>query len=350
MGMGDGWSAGRTSSSQLPGVDRKGFLADRISIPFIAMLASALFAGGFSGSGFSAVDGVSPGQRLSIEASYRMSVTELSGLALVSEDTAEIGFLAVGDSDYQIVRFSQTLPSGAPDIRTLDVSGPVDGHAGESSQWEAIAFDGRGNACLLAEVTAQIRCLDKDLVKPVGSFRLDPATIHGLDKSWQAEPNSRGEGMILLRRGHVLLLKEKKPSLLVEFGPAGEGAIGYGSETFLGPGEAFAFPAQGRLVALKVWEFAESLSKLARDGSDITLGPDGRVYLLSDESAVVIRLEGRLKPEEAKVRESAYWKLPKEMVKPEGLAIDQEMRPWIVLDQKREDRPSLFRLSPITAP
>ncbi|MDD5579890.1 MAG: SdiA-regulated domain-containing protein [Methylobacter sp.] len=345
--MGNGRNAGTSCSFQLMRIDGKNI---RESTKFMVMLASALFAGSFSGIGFSVVDGLQPGQRLSIETSYQMLVTELSGLALVLEDAPEIDFLAVGDSDYQIARFSRTLSSGTPNIRALDASSLVDGKTHEFSQWEAIALDGLGNVCLLAEVTAQVRCLDKDLSKQVASFQLDPTTLHNLNKSWQAEPNSRGEGMILLRQGHVLLLKEKKPSLLVEFGPENEGAIGYSSETFLKPGKAFTFPAKGRLVALKVWEFAESLSKLAKDGSDITLGPDGRVYLLSDESALLIRLEGKLKPEEVKVRESAYWKLPKEIVKPEGLAIDQELRPWVVVDQKRENRPSLFRLSPITAP
>jgi hypothetical protein len=64
----------------------------------------------------------------------------------------------------------------------------------------------------------------------------------------------------------------------------------------------------------------------------------------------LIRLEGRLKPEEVKVRESVYWTLPKEIVKPEGLVIDRDMHPWIAVDQKREDRPSLFHLSRITVP
>jgi uncharacterized protein YjiK len=126
--------------------------------------------------------------------------------------------------------------------------------------------------------------------------------------------------------------------------------MGGGPDTFLAPEEAFVAPAHDRLVALKVWEFSKSLAALAKDASDMTVGPDGRIYMLSDESAVLIRLEGHLKADEAKVRESAFWKLPGEIVKPEGLVIDKAMRPWVAVDRKQTDRPNLFRLMPIESP
>jgi hypothetical protein len=180
------------------------------------------------------------------------------------------------DQDAEQTAQFTALLSGPQGLKAqIDAAGLVSVHANEPSQWETVAADGQGNPCLLAEVSAGVRCLDKDLKRLLASFRLDPSVIGELDKSWREEPNSRGEGMILLQRGHLLVLKEKKPSLLVEFGPKREGAIGYGPDTFLKQGEAFVYPVQGRLVALKVWEFAGSLSKLARDGSDITLGRMG---------------------------------------------------------------------------
>ena len=43
----------------------------------------------------------------------------------------------------------------------------------------------------------------------------------------------------------------------------------------------------------------------------------------------------------------AYWKLPADLKKAEGLIIDADMRPWISIDIKQKDKPNLFRLSPI---
>ena len=118
--------------------------------------------------------------------------------------------------------------------------------------------------------------------------------------------------------------------MLVEFGPEGDSPIGYGPAAFLQDNEEFAglktdseepivyranraiFPVQRRLVALKTWEFSERLRELAMNASEITLGPDGSVYLLSQESAILIRLQKILKPDEEKVSldRGAYWKLP----------------------------------------
>ena len=291
-----------------------------------------------------------PDQTLTVQVPYRIPIAEVSGLALVSRDSASVDIYAVGDSSYVIGRVTLEGPLGAARIDEVDATHLLGGNAAKASQWEAVAADGRGRLCILAEVDARVSCFGEDLKTLSASFNLDVSGLESLAESWEKEKNSRGEGMILLKGGHLLLLKEKRPSLLVEFGPQGEPPIGYGEDTFLAPGEAFAHPAQNRLVALKVWEFSTSLAALAEDASDLTVGPDGRVYLLSDESAVVIRLEGRLKGDEAKVRDSASWKLPKEIVKPEGLVIDGELHPWVAVDSKHRNAPNLFRLMRIESP
>ena len=137
----------------------------------------------------------------------------------------------------------------------------------------------------------------------------------------------------------------------------GDAPMGYGADTFLQEGEAFAglhagqptASVQRRLVALKAWTFSEHLGKLATDASDLTLGPDERVYMLSQESSVLIRLEKTLRPDEDKVGtdHDAYWNLPAGIDKAEGLVIDDQMHPWIGIDIKQTNKPNLFRLSPI---
>lgn len=322
-----------------------------------ACLVTLLLLGASVGTALANPDAPTPeapaarsGQTLSVEARYRIPIPEVSGLAQVPRDSPGIDVYAVGDSSYRIGRVVLDAPSDSARIDTIDATQLFGGNNTAPSQWEAAATDGRGRLCVLAEVSSHVSCFAEDLQTLSASFTLDPSNLKNLKKLWNKDPNSRGEGMILMKQGHLLLLKEKKPSLLVEFGPAGESPIGYGPDTFLAPGEEFVRPTQNRLVALKAWAFSKHLAALAKDASDLAVGPNGRLYMLSDQSAIVIRLEGRLKPEQAEVHASAAWKLPAEIVKPEGLVIDKEMHPWVAVDHKEEDQPNLFRLIRIESP
>ena len=122
-----------------------------------------------------------------------------------------------------------------PDIRVQDAAYALGKHAGNASQWEAVAVDGKESVCMLSETHAEITCHGHRLRHAKGVFTLDVSGIPALDSAWKAQPNSRGEGMLLMKKGHVLVLKEKKPSLLIEFGPEGDQPVGYGPDTFLGP-------------------------------------------------------------------------------------------------------------------
>jgi hypothetical protein len=323
-----------------------------------------------------------PGRELAIMDSYNLPLAEVSGLARIPAPSTNAGksgidLYAVGDASYQVVRFHMGSVNGAssarqePDIRVQDVAHALDRHPGNASQWEAAAVDGKGSVCMLSETHAEIACMDAGLHHAKGRFTLDASGIPVLASAWKEQPNSRGEGMLLMKKGHVLVLKEKKPSMLIEFGPEGDQPMGYAPDAFLEAGEEFAglgessnspvyrasqvAPARElpppRLVALKAWEFSDRLHELAPDASEIALGPDGRVYLLSEENATLIRLEKTLKPGERKVgmERGAYWRLPRGMDKAEGLVIDDSMHPWIGIDIKQANRPNLFRLSPIEA-
>lgn len=310
----------------------------------------------------------SPQKRLAIMERYNVPIAELSGLARVrptADETEKLKFYGVGDADYNVARI-RINASGDAGIQLEDIAHMVGKHAKDEFQWEAIAADGNDTVCMLSEKRGEIACLDNDLQEDRGSFSLDVSTIGFVESAWKARPNSRGEGMILMKKGHVLVLKEKQPSMLIEFGPEGDAPMGYGADTFLQEGEAFLglrmdnqkpvyragqpTPSiRRRLVALKAWAFSEQLEKLATDASELTLGPDGRIYMLSQESAVLVRLEKTLKPREDKVGadHGAYWKLPAGMEKAEGLVIDDQMHPWIGIDIKQTDKPNLFRMSPI---
>jgi hypothetical protein len=314
-----------------------------------------------------------PRRELEIANSYRIPIAEVSALARVRSLSTEtrkssggVDLYAVGDSSHEVVRFRIADPADEPDIQVHDIATTLGRHENNASQWEAVATDGKNTVCMLSETHAEISCLDTRLQRVRARFNLDVSGIAGLDSAWKEQPNSRGEGMLLMKKGHVLVLKEKKPSMLIEFGPEGDQPIGYGPDTFLEPDEAFAGltgssgqpvyranrsgePAPSALVALKTWEFSDRLRELASDASEISLGPDGRVYLLSQESATLIRLEKTLKPGERKagMEHGAYWRLPQGMDKAEGLVIDDGMHPWVGIDIKQIGRPNLFQLSPI---
>jgi hypothetical protein len=44
----------------------------------------------------------------------------------------------------------------------------------------------------------------------------------GFGREWGADDNARGEGLLLMARGHMLVAKQKDPVCLIEFGPAGD--------------------------------------------------------------------------------------------------------------------------------
>lgn len=327
----------------------------------LALAVCVWILGGLADAAFSApIEPAESGKakrELIVTDRYNVPLAELSGLAIARAVKATSGaagldsirLYAIGDASYDVARLIINSSSGHVGI-SLSNAAPVLGkRGGNASQWEAITTDNLDIICMLAEKQSEVSCLDLSLRKDLGTFKLDVSGIERLDLVWEDRPNSRGEGMILMKNGHVLILKEKQPSMLIEFGPKGDLPMGYGPDTFLGHGEAFALTSSKYWVALKTWEFSDRLGELASDASEITLGPDGRLYLLSQESSTLIRLEKVLKADEARITvdHDAYWKLPAEIKKAEGLIIDADMRPWIGIDIKQKDKPNLFRLSPI---
>ncbi len=279
--------------------------------------------------------------KLGIDTSVEVGVPEVSGLALVTHGSAAI--YAVGDATYRIARIS--VGADPPRIEEFDAAPSFRG-SGIASQWEAVADGGRG-LCVLAETTARVWCFDQDLHRVVTSFALDVSAPPDLAAAWAKEPNSRGEGLVLLRRGHVLVLKEKKPPLVVEFGPAGDAPLGFTADAVLAANTPFDAPENGTLAVLAAWRFSDALQAFVTDGSELAVGPDHRLYLLSDESRMLVRLQRELRPGVHEVNADTCWRVPKELAHPEGLVIDAEMRPWIAVDEKKTSRPNVFRMRAI---
>ncbi len=256
-----------------------------------------------------------------IARSYALPIKELSGLA-VRADATGVELLAIGDKNDTLVRARWHHHELREVSSTqLDIAG--------NGQWEGIAADASGRVFLLRETPPSIVVMSAGLDAVVAELKLDAdARVEG----WTSEENSRGEGLIVLSNGHFLIAKEKKPPLLVEFGPAGEPATGV-TEALLAGAPTLA--SSGTLVPLAIWAIDESL---ATDISDLFVG-EGILFALSDDSRVILEFELPRPGEELVHRERS--KLPEEVDSPEGLVV-LEGRPVVGIDQKKLGVDNLF--------
>ncbi len=277
------------------------------------------------------------GQDIVVEGVLDVPLREVSGLTLLTTEGRQ-RLVAVGDHTPQLALADVASDGSLGDWSMVDPRG-FDGPAEHApdAQLEAVAADSAGLLLLLAEEPSRIHVVDLDARRVVTSFRLDVSGLAGLAEAWDADPSSRGEGLLLLSGGHLLVAKEKHPPGLVEFGPAGDQPYGVTSDSLLG-GAEFLLPSDGRLDALGWWPMPEGGGP--DDLSEITVDADGGVYLLSDQSASVSRLRLPLRPGETLVVES-FFEIPKKakkIGKTEGLAVLGDGRLFIAGDRPEAGR------------
>lgn len=256
---------------------------------------------------------------LAIARTFSIPIAEVSGLA-IRDVTGRLELLAIGDATAELAR--ATLTGGVPERWTVTrLAGVEDG---KGSQFEAVAADLDGRIVVLRE-------------SPVALLRLDEAGTHvecELDRdltgdpSWydvaRDDPNSLGEGLAFGPSGEVVLAKEKHPSALL----------------------------LGRIRGLTAvlerhWLLSHDLTEMVGDVSDLTFGPDGRIYLLSDRSGVIVRVSEGWQQAET-ISADAVWELPKVVEKAEGLVLLPDGRPMVAVDRKKA-KDNLHLLEPALA-
>ncbi|MBX3211901.1 MAG: SdiA-regulated domain-containing protein [Labilithrix sp.] len=281
--------------------------------------------------------------RIETVAATPLPIVEVSGLGQrrVSGVTE---YLAVGDASTTLVSFSVEPGDHVADVRTHDLSRLFGKRA---SQWEAVAGDGAGRVFVLAESTDTLSVIAPDLTRVTHRFRIAIPKKHELAAAWKAEANSRGEGLVLLSNGHVLVAKEKRPSAVVELGPKGSVAEGYRPELALGD-RAFPLPEEGDgdLVPLAHWLLKDKDTRLLGDVSDLAVDAEGRLFLLSDQGRAVARVERTLDVGESKIDLKAVYSLPPRVAKPEGLTF-ADGRAFVATDGKDVRADALFALEPL---
>lgn len=312
----------------------------RALLPLLFLSAAAVACAGSTGSDESAEGAadLSSG-KAAVEASAALPLNEVSGLG-VRTVNGKPQYLAIGDSSTTLVTFNVGAEGTPTSVKSNDLSAIF---PDSNSQWEAVAGDSSGHVFIESEGEATISVLSTDL-KLQHLIHLTVPKDNPLSSSWDRDDNSRGEGMLLLSNGHILIAKEKGPPALMEFAPKGEAAAGYSPALALKG--AFEYPSgsESEFVAVKNWELKSSVARLIGDISDLTLDADGAIMLLSDQSRAIARIEKELSVDEEKVDLKAIWNLPRQVDKPEGLQLING-KPIVSCDLKKATDISFFSIS-----
>lgn len=255
---------------------------------------------------------------------------EVSGLALSGGR-----ILAIGDHDP--VLFRAAPGPFPPRWEAIDLAGL--GLPDGGSQFEAVQSAGGDAVLILQEEPARVLHIDLAARTLLGTLTLEVPESHRLRQAWLGDRSSRGESLILTAGGHLLVVKEKNPAVILEFGPVGDEPVGWrrgGPVVVPSPGDA-------TLTLLTTWRLDAGAVERCPDISDAAIGPDGRLYLLSDKGSAIVRMPDVLDPQGGEVGVIDIWQLSGHPEKAEGLAILADGTPLVALDTKSPRR-NLLRL------
>ncbi len=244
-------------------------------------------------------------RRVRVSRVGRIPLTEVSGLTTSVDAAGQPILLAVGDAA-AVVAWAP-VDDLATSWQTESLAGLRGSEVeGRSPQLEAIAADGCGGLLLVQEspnrgefvdvaareVVAQIELVMPDVAGAGSGCGSVAVGLADLARSWADEDCSHAEGAVLLADGRLLVIKEKDPSAVIEFGPAGAEPLGFGAQRWLARGAAWQ-PGAGeiRLVALAAWYPEPDLHDLMPDFSDAAVHR-GRLLLLSDQGEAVAVIAG----------------------------------------------------------
>jgi hypothetical protein len=288
--------------------------------------------------------------RLQVGRVVDVPLREVSGICLRRSQSRRMSLIAVGDHAAKVAWFSLSRSDeGRICWRTSNIaklSGSLLPKRG--SQIEAVCADGLGRILLLQETPPRVELIDPKASKVVASIDLAVEGHGEIAQAWSHPKGSRGEGMALLPGGHLLVAKEKKPAVFIEFGPPHSRSRGLAGGGALPGGERWPIKeGHHRFVALAIWCPDRTLAKNCADFSDLEIGPDGRLYLLSDKSCTIARLDD-LPAGGGTAGLLDVWRLGDVDGKPEGLAFTAQGRAIVGLDTRKARR-NLVLLEPAVA-
>lgn len=287
---------------------------------------------------------------LAVDASARLDSHELSSLCLGAGGE----LLGVGDSSFRIVR-GVTGPLRAStrsaSLRELVADRSDDPEKG--SQWEGIAVDGAGLAFVLQEHAGRERPSHVFVFSPGHDALAGVIELHVPEgeerwrRSWREAPNARGEAVLLLAQGHLLVAKQADPIGLIEFGPPGRPALGPWSGRPAGEHLPSGGPFVLRYEPLAAWLLEPGREPPLASVNDVAVA-DGELYVVSRSSRRIARLRAG-SPSADALEVAASWDLPRAIENPEGLVFLADSSPVVADDQpkRRRDRDNVFKLEPL---
>src|SRR5215472_15870904 len=288
--------------------------------------------------------------RLRVRRVVHVPLRDVSGICLGRSDDNRKFLIAVGDRAAKIAWFSL---SGSEDVQIDWHTRSIAKLSGSklpkhNPQIEAVCADGGGRILLLQETPASVELIDPEALEAIASIDLVVEGRGKIARAWSDPKGSRGEGVVLLPGGHLLVAKEKKPAALIEFGPPSSQSRGLVCGGALADGERWPIErGHHRFVALAIWLPDKALAKTCADFSDLEIGPDGYLYLLSDKSSTIARLDELPAGGGTTVLIDA-WRLGGLNGKPEGLAFTAQGRAIVGLDTRKARR-NLMLLEPAVA-
>lgn len=264
--------------------------------------------------------------RLKIEETFDLPIAEASGLCTSMISGAEC-LVAIGDADTSVC-WSPLVDGRPTQWEVLDVAG-IAGLPEDLGQFEAVADAGTGRLLIMGEEPALLVLIDPVEQRNLGWWHLTTAEKPDFARLWDKDPNSRGEGMLLLGDGHVLVLKEKRPVMMIEYGLGGRT-----SWDRVIPAGSWREPP-GSTLPVVHWSEVDGAPS---DVSDCAWF-DGRLIALSDRDCCLVVLTAS---QESYVAGEPI-ALDKDIEKPEGLTVTSSGE-WFVAMDKRDGAEALVRI------
>ena len=265
-----------------------------------------------------------------------LPVVEASGVGTRRVDGGT-KVIVVGDRTAHVASATYSPREGVGDWQLVDLAASEHwSDADSDSQFEAVASDGGSLVAVMREDPPEVFVVDTEAKRLHARLSLTAPKGSPAHGKWD-DPSSRGEGMVMLRDGRLLVAQEKRPRALIEFAPRGRPAQGLSRSDFL-DGESWACPTGVvEYVAVARWRLRGRAKDQFGDISDLDVGPDGSLWLMSDQSRAVARLtlEVPLVPGGDEIQElPELWRLPKGTTKPEGIAAVEPRRAIVAMDTR----------------
>jgi hypothetical protein len=272
---------------------------------------------------------------LQVSAIGDIPIVEVSGLATTVRDGTEY-LVAVGDRGANVAW--APLQEGQPGRwQVVDLGGLLARAKAPVEQLEAVGTDPVGRLVVAQEDPAQLFVFDTDAGELVATVALDATTDDFLASVWDADANSRAESVLLLPGGRVLVVKEKRPMCVALFGPSvafEPPTVDFtAAKAMTGAWGELAPDTSTTLTAQASWPAGKRMERLG-DISDASVGPDGALYLLSDQGSAIARV-AELREPGSKVRLTHVWPIEGRPVKCEGLAFGSDGTCFVGIDTRK---------------